>query len=156
MKFTIKRKDVEGEQIEIERSPVSGRVKVSVGGKELERLKDKNRPFNLKMKDKTHKKMFIHARWLDPVPAVFIDSEEVLLAEKLRVIDYAFGSFPILMFLVYGPFSTVVAFFLLMGNFRILRTRMSPTVKWAAIYAMDIAVFWIVVTIIKLVLSASK
>lgn len=156
MKFIIKRKEIAGEILELERSPVSAQVKVSLDGKPLERLKEKRNPFLLPMKDKSSRKLYVRARWLDPVPVVLLDQEEILLAEKLRFIDYLFACFPILMFLVYGPFSTVVAFFLLMGNFRILRTNWKPTVKWAAIYALDLLVFWAVLAVIKLVVNAAK
>ncbi len=156
MKFIIKRKDLKGEALELERSPVSGRVKASVDGKALERLKEKNSPFDLVTTDKVHHKLYVRARWLDPVPVVHLDSEEIKLAENLRAIDYFFGCFPIIMFLAYGAISTLVAFFLMMGNFRILRSKMSPTVKWATIYAMDIVAFWAVVAIVKYVWVAGK
>lgn len=156
MKFSIKRKDLKGETLELERSPVSGRVKASLDGKSLERLNEKNRPFDLITRDNKHHKLYVRARWLDPVPVVHIDDEEIKLAENLRAIDYFFGCFPIIMFLAYGALSTLVAFFLMMGNFRILRSKMSPTMKWATIYAMDLAVFLAVVAIVKFVISAGK
>jgi len=156
MKFSIKRNTIAGETIELERSALSGAVKVSQAGKVLERLKEARSPFPIEMKDRSKKKLYIKARWLDPVPVVFLEEEEILLAEKLRAIDYIFACFPILMFLVYGALSTIAGFFLLMANFRILRTKMQPTVKWAAIYAMDIASFWIVMAIVKFVWSAGK
>lgn len=157
MKFTIKRKDFAGgESLELERSPVSGKVKVRLGEQVLEHIKEKGSPFDLTMKDKTHRKLFVRARWLDPVPAVFLDQEEILLAEKLRWIDYLFGCFPALMFLVYGALPTLIAFFMLMANFRILRTKMRPTIKWGAIYALDITLFWIVVGLVQFVQRFSK
>lgn len=152
MKFCVRRKDIAGETLEFERSAWTGHVKVRMDGKELQRLNEKNRPFDLPMKDKSRKKIFIRARWLDPVPVVLIDKEEVLLAERLRPIDYIFGCFPISMFLVYGSFSTLIGFFLLLGNFRILRTKMSPTIKWAAIYAGNLAAFWAVTAVINMIL----
>lgn len=155
MKFTIKRNDI-AEAVELERSALSGAVKVSQAGKTLERLKESKYPFLIEMKDRSKKKLFIKARWLDPVPVVFLDEEEILLAEKLRVIDHIFACFPILMFLLYGALPTVVGFFLLMGNFRILRTKMQPTIKWAAIYALDIALFWIVMVIVRFAWSNGK
>lgn len=156
MKFIIKRNDLKGEALELERSPVSGRVKASVDGQLLERLKEKNNPFVLVTRDNKNHKLYVRARWLDPVPVVHIDNEEIRLAENLRAIDYFFGCFPIIMFLAYGPLSTLIAFFLMMANFRILRSKMSPTVKWATIYAMDITVFWAVVTVANFILAAGK
>lgn len=156
MKFTIKRQDfVQGEALEIERSALSGRLKVRLNGEELAQLKEKGHPFDVTMKDRSHRKLFVRARWLDPVPVVLLDSEEILLAEKLRWIDYMFGCFPALMFLVYGPLPTIIAFFMLMGNFRILRTKMRPTIKWSAIYALDIVLFWIVALLVKFVWNFS-
>jgi hypothetical protein len=153
MKFTISRKDIAGEILELERSALSGRVKVIQGEKPLARLKEKHGPFDLVMADGTHRRLFVRARWLDPVPVVLLEQEAILLAQPLRFIDYIFACFPVLMFLIYGAFSTVTGFFLLMGNFRILRSKMRPSMKWAAIYAMDIAVFWLVIAIVKFVLA---
>ncbi len=192
MQFTIKRKDVAGEILKLDRSPYSGRVTVSLDGKELERLKEKGNPYKLPMKDKSFSKLYIKARWLDPVPMVLLDKEldntpgkepdkkpdkkpgkkpgkepakisgekesqkeEILLAEKLRWIDYLFGCFPALMFLFFGPLPTLVAFFMLMANFRILRSKWRPTVKWAAIYALDMVLFWIVYALVKFVVRNS-
>jgi hypothetical protein len=156
MKFTIKRKDVAGESLEIERGTWTGQVKVIQEGKPLSRLKEKNVPFEIRMKDGSRSKLFVLARWLDPIPKLMLGTEEIRLAEPLRMIDYIFGCFPVLMFLVYGALSTLVGFFLLMGNFRILRTKMQPSIKWAAIYAMDIAAFWIVIAIVKFVITNGK
>jgi len=153
MKFTVKRKDVQGETFVVERSALSGRVSVQQGDKPLARLNEKQRPFDIVMKDGAHKKLYVRSRWLDPVPVVLFEQEEILLAERLRWIDYLFGAFPVLMFLVYGAFSTLVGFFLLITNFRILRTKMQPSIKWAAIYALDISVFWIVLAVIKFVVG---
>jgi hypothetical protein len=153
MKFTVKRKDVQGDTFIVQRSALSGRLSVLQGDKPLSRLNEKQRPFDVLMKDGAHKRLYVRARWLDPVPVVLLEQEEILLAERLRWIDYLFGAFPILMFLVYGAFSTLVGFFLLMANFRILRTRMQPSIKWAAIYALDISVFWIVLAVIKFVMG---
>ncbi|MBX9721919.1 MAG: hypothetical protein K2X81_11030, partial [Candidatus Obscuribacterales bacterium] len=141
---TIKRKEFAGELLTIEQQPFSGRIAVNLDEKPLERLKEKPCPFDLPMKDKSHRKLFIRARFLDPVPAVFIDDEEILLAEKFRAIDYIFACFPILMYLVLGALPTIVAFFVLKANFKILRSKMRPSVKWAAVYGLDLLVFWIV------------
>ena len=156
MKFTIKRKDVTGDLLELERSFWSGRITVVQCGKSLSRQSEKQRPFDVSMRDGTRRRLFVRVRWLDPVPAVFLDQEEILLAEPLRFIDYLFACFPVLMFLVYGALSTLVAFFLLMANFRILRTKMQPSIKWAAIYALDIASFWLVVAIVKFTFTTGK
>lgn len=155
MKFSVKRKDIAGQSIEIERSLISGSVKVIVDGKQLERIKEKHGPFEIAMKDKTRRKLFVRARWLDPIPTVTLDQEEILLAERLRFIDYLFGCFPICMFLLYGPLPTLIGFFMLMGNFRILRTKMQPTVKWAAIYGLDLVVFWLVAAIVNFAVTTT-
>lgn len=148
MKFTIKRKEFAGgEPLEIDRSAFSGRVQVRLGEQLLQPTKEKGRPYEITLKGKSQGKLFVRTRWLDPVPAVFLDNEEILLAEKLRWIDYLFGCFPALMFLAYGPLPTLLSFFMLMANFRILRTKMRPSLKWAAIYAMDLVLFWIVYAI---------
>lgn len=155
MKFIIERKDLSGE-IVLSRSPVTARVSVTQNGKELHRLKEKNGPFEVSMKDGTSSRLLVKARWLDPVPVVFLEQESILLAEPLRFIDYLFGCFPIVMFLPYGVLSTLIGFFLLMGNFRILRTKMQPIVKWAAIYAMDIVSFWLVLAIVRFALFTGR
>jgi len=154
VKYTIKRQDF-AETLEIERAPLSGKVKVRMGGVDLQVLKEKGHPFDVTMKDRSHRKLYIKARWLDPVPVILLDTEEILLAEKLRWIDYLFGCFPALMFLVYGALPTIIAFFMLMANFRILRTKMRPTIKWSAIYALDIVLFWLVALIVKFVWNFS-
>ena len=151
MKFTIKRKELAGETLEIERSAFSGKLLVKQGDKQITPLKEKGRPYELDMKDKSQGRLIIRSRWLDPIPVVMLDNQEILLAEKLRWIDYLFGCFPALMFLVWGPLPTLIAFFMLMANFRILRTKMRPSVKWAAIYALDLLLFWLVVALVKFV-----
>ncbi|MBX9686761.1 MAG: hypothetical protein K2X27_08665 [Candidatus Obscuribacterales bacterium] len=154
MKFSLKRKDIAADSLEIERSALSGFVQVKIDGRPLARLKEKNGPFEVEMKDRSKRKLFVRSRWLDPVPAVFLGDEELLLAEKLRFIDYLFGCFPVLMFLPYGPLPTVIAFILLLLNFRILRTKTQATLKWAAIYALDISLFWLLLALVKFVGSA--
>lgn len=153
MHFSINRKDVTGGTIELDKTAVSGRVDVKVSGQSVERLKEKDAPFVIPMKDGSSKKLVLKMHLLDPVPAVFLDGEEILLARKLRVIECIFAFVPILMFLVHGPVLTVLAFFILLANFRILRSTWMPTVRWCAIYALSIAIYAAFALLLKLVLK---
>lgn len=150
MKFTIEREDL-SEPLVLERPFWSGALKAYLGKTPLPRIKEKGFPFafELPARKNTMRKLLIKPGWLDPVPQVFIDTEEVKLAEKLRGIDYCFACFPVLMFLPYGPLATVCAFFLLLTSFRVLRTKSRPSLKWAAIYALYIAVFWLILAIAR-------
>lgn len=153
MQYSIKRKDIAGESIELQQAPISGKVVANNDGKPLERSKEKYGPFQVRMKDGTVKRLFVRPRLLDPVPTVHLEDEEILLARKLFVVEYVFAAVPILMFLIHGPIATVIAFVLLLTNFRILRTKWMPTLKWCAIYALSIVVYWVFALILKLILG---
>lgn len=155
MKFTIKRQDIDG-QLEIERFFWSGQIKACLAGKPLERVKEKGFPFIVPMKNGKNCKLIIKTGWLDPVPRLYLDQEEIRLAEPLRPIDYIFACFPVLMFLAYGPLATVLAFFLLMANFRILRSKSKPSLKWTSIYALNIVSFWLIIAIARFAWSNSN
>lgn len=156
MKYTIKRKDIAGETVELIQAPFSGRVVAQAGGVSLERVSEKFAPFLVKMKDGSTKKLTVRARLLDPVPTVYLDEEEILLARHLHIVECIFAALPILMFLIHGALATLLAFFLLLANFRILRSSMNPTVRWCAIYALNIVVYWIFAFFIKLIFQGVK
>lgn len=153
MHFSITRKDVAGGAIELDKPAVFGRLDVKVAGTSVERLKAKDAPFPIQMKDGSTKNLVVKPHLLDPVPAVSLDGEEILLERKLRVVECIFAFVPILMFLVHGPLLTLLAFFILLTNFHILRTKWMPTVRWCAIYALSITIYAAFALLLKLVLK---
>lgn len=153
MHFSINRKDVSGELIELDKTTLSGRINVKVAGESVPRLKEKDAPFVIPMKDGSKKNLVVKMHLLDPVPAIFLDGEEILLARKLLIIECVFAFLPILMFLVHGPVLTLLAFFILLANFRILRSQWLPTIRWCAIYALSIVIYAAFALLLKLVLK---
>lgn len=151
--FTINRKDVAGGKIELHKTALSGHIEVTVDGQKVQRLKEEKAPFPIKMKDGSVKKLTLKMRLLDPVPSVYLDGEEILLARKLLVVECVFAFLPIMMFLIHGPIATVLAFFVLLANFRILRLSWMPTVRWAAIYALSIILYWALALLLRLFLK---
>jgi hypothetical protein len=151
--FTISRKDVAGGAIEIDKTVLSGRLDVKVAGNSVHRLKEKGAPFLIPMKDGSSKQLILKMHLLDPVPAAFLDGEEILLARKLRVIECIFAFLPIMMFMPHGPLMTLLAFFILLANFRLLRTTWMPTLRWCAIYALSISIYAAFALLLKLVLK---
>lgn len=130
-----------------------GRAKVQLDGKYLERSKEKGSPFLVRDKEGNIRQLRIKAHFFDPVPVILLDQEEILLAERLRVIDCLLAILPIGMFIGRGPLPTLIGYFVITANFRILRTRLSPTVKWVAVYALSLAVFYLTVTLANFIWS---
>lgn len=153
MHFSVSRKDVAGGSIELDKTTLSGKINVKVAGESVKRLKEKDAPFVIPMKDGTNKNLVVKMHLLDPVPAIFLDGEEILLARKLRVVECVFAFLPILMFLVHGPVLTLLAFFILLANFHILRSQWMPTLRWCAIYALSIVIYAAFALLLKLVLK---
>ncbi|MBY0358370.1 MAG: hypothetical protein K2W82_10250 [Candidatus Obscuribacterales bacterium] len=151
MNFKINRQDIIDGTIELHSSNWGGRASANLDGKQLERAREKGWPFIVPGKKGKSHKLYVRAHFLDPVPAVTLDQQEILLAEKLRIVDCFFAVLPIGMFIGHGPLPTLLGYFVVSANFKILRSKWMPTLKWAAIYALSIAVFGLTTMLSKLI-----
>lgn len=144
MKFKIHKDELFSGTLELESAILGGSARALLNGDPLARAKEKGAPFLLKVKDGTTQKLYVRPHFLDPVPSVFLEQKEILIAEKLRPVDCFLAILPLGMFIGHGPLPAVIGYFVIVSNFKILRTKWLPSLKWAAIYGLSISVFYLI------------
>ena len=141
MKFKLQYKELEGQDIEITCPMWFGQVTVDIDGKPCPRLVEKQCPYRIVFNDGTVRKLVLRAHFLDPVPSVRLDEQEILLARKLHRVESVFAVLPAGMFLGHGILAVLLGYLVISSNFKILRLNLQGTLKWVLIYAISIVAY---------------
>ncbi len=121
MEFLLHLTGFESQQVIAVGPGFLSRPKLLVNGKEAQRTRKR---FEYVLRDNQGHKYFIEVRpiFLDPVPKVVIDGEEIFLEEKLTAIQWIWSGLPILLMFIggaIGGFLGATAFWI---NTRIFRS----------------------------------
>lgn len=146
MRFKFKLQKEGSPEIEIEKSFL-GKSKVYVHEREVERLKEKGKPFLIRMNDGTEKKMFVEDVMFDYVPKVVVDGKEILLVRKLFWYEYLIGGIPLILIVRGGMIGALIGIIGSFLNFRVLRMGYSPAIKFLYVSVITISTFLSYLTI---------
>ena len=105
-----------------------GKTRVYVNEKEAFQLEEKGKPYDLKLPDGSMKKMYVKNSFMDVVPKVFIDGEEILFARKLLWYEYFLALMPLVL-LVAGAIGGLFGGGAMVFNLRIWRTDFPLSLK---------------------------
>ncbi len=143
MKIQLQHHEIEGREIEITCPLWFGRVNVTADGGTVERTVEKDAPYQITDSEGGLHKVVVRAHFLDPVPAVYVDGKNVLLARKLHRVESFFAVLPVGMFIGRGLLAVLLGYLVISSNFKILRSNWHSTLKWVVIYALSLSAFFV-------------
>lgn len=138
MKHKVILTELDGLELEVDKSMWTGRTKVFINGSELSR-QEQGKYYEIMSNDGTVRKLKIKGASFDGVPKVYIDDREIQMARKLSTLEYIVSAIPMILLIVGGALGGVFGAIALMANFRAMRSNMSKLSKALVVIASTIA-----------------
>lgn len=113
----------------IVKSSMWSRPQVLVNDNKVKPVKGKGRPYPIVMNDGTTKEICLKYSFIDPVPKIICEGNEILLDRKLRWYEYALGGIPALLIFLGGAIGAVIGIMASFFNMKVIRSDMSIILK---------------------------
>lgn len=139
IQFTLT--DYPNDTFEIERSIMTGKVRLTRNGVELEQSNEKGKPFLLRRNNGTTEQLFVKSSFPDFAPFLELNGEKIEIVEKLTWYQYAIGGLPLLLIFIGGLIGGAIGGGLSAYNFSIFRGEDTETMKYVKVIGVSILGF---------------
>jgi hypothetical protein len=139
IQFTLP--DYPNDNFEIERSVMTGKMKLTRNGIELEQSNEKGKPFLLTKDNGTIEQLFVKGSFPDFAPFLELNGEKIEIVEKLKWYQYAIGGLPLLLIFVGGLIGGGIGGGLSAYNFSVFRGEDTETMKYIKVIGVTILGF---------------
>ena len=139
IQFTLT--DYQNDTFEIERSAMTGKVRLTRNGVELEQSDEKGKPFLLRRNNGTTEQLFVKVGSFDIAPFLELNGKKIEIVEKLKWYQYVIGGLPSVLIFIVGGIGGGIAAILLIYNFSVFRGDNATIIKYVKVIGITILGF---------------